>query len=110
VHEVKFVGYHVQTHQEGSNARLYSRNGKDFTERFPSIAQLLHVLPAKVSAFDGEVVASSADGSPNFARRSTSSRSTAAISFCTPSWSGSRFDDGLAALCVAEERGTRVCG
>ena len=50
------------------------------------------------------MVASSADGSPNFARRSTSSRLTAAISFCTPSWSGSLarialsepFDDGLA--------------
>ena len=50
------------------------------------------------------MVASSADGSPNFASRSTSSRSPAAISFCTPSWSGSLarialsepFEDGLA--------------
>ena len=47
LHEVKFDGYRVQAHKEGSNVRLYSRNGHDFTERFPCIAQLLHGLPAK---------------------------------------------------------------
>jgi hypothetical protein len=30
--------------------------------------QLLHELPAKVAVLDGEVVASDADGCPNFAR------------------------------------------
>jgi|SRR5215813_3177588 len=40
----------------------------DFTERFPSIAQLVHERPAKSAAVDGEVVASNADGRPNFAR------------------------------------------
>jgi bifunctional non-homologous end joining protein LigD len=47
---------------------IYSRNGHDFTERFPSIAQLLHELPAKAAVLDAEVVASDADGRPNFAR------------------------------------------
>jgi hypothetical protein len=37
---------------------MYSRNGHDFTDRFPSIAQLLHDLPAKAAVLDGEVVAS----------------------------------------------------
>ena len=46
----------------------YSRNGHDFTERLPSIAQLLHELPSKAAVLDGEVVASDADGRPNFAR------------------------------------------
>ena len=49
-------------------AVIYSRNGHDFTERFPSIAQLLHDLPAKAAVLDGEVVANDADGLPNFAR------------------------------------------
>jgi len=40
----------------------------DFTDRFPSIAQLLHELAAKAAVLDGEVAASNADGSPNFAR------------------------------------------
>jgi bifunctional non-homologous end joining protein LigD len=47
---------------------VFSRYGHDFTERFPSIAQLLRELPAKSAVLDGEVVASDADGRPNFAR------------------------------------------
>jgi ATP-dependent DNA ligase len=41
LHEVKFDGYRVQAHKAGSRVVIYSRNGQDFTERFPSIAQLL---------------------------------------------------------------------
>jgi bifunctional non-homologous end joining protein LigD len=36
VHEIKFDGYRVQAHKVGSTVRLYSRNGHDFTDRFPS--------------------------------------------------------------------------
>jgi len=68
VHEVKFDGYRVQAHKIGSRVVVFSRNGHDFTDRFPSIAQLLHELPAKAAVLDGEVVASDADGRPNFAR------------------------------------------
>ena len=68
LHEVKFDGYRVQAHKVGSRVIIYSRNGHDFTERFPSIAQLLHDLPAKAAVLDGEVVANDADGLPNFAR------------------------------------------
>ena len=68
LHEVKFDGYRVQVHKVGARVVIYSRNGHDFTERFPSIAQLLHELPAKAAVLDGEVIASNADGSPNFAR------------------------------------------
>jgi len=68
VHEVKFDGYRVQVHKVGSRVVMFSRNGHDFTDRFPSIAQLLHELPAEAAVLDGEVVASDADGRPNFAR------------------------------------------
>jgi bifunctional non-homologous end joining protein LigD len=61
VHEVKFDGYRIQTHKIGSRVVLYSRNRHDFTERFPSVAQLLHELPAKAAVLDGEVVASDAE-------------------------------------------------
>jgi bifunctional non-homologous end joining protein LigD len=67
-HEVKFDGYRVQVHKVGSRVIIYSRNGHDFTERFPSIAQLLQELPTKAAVLDGEVVANDADGLPNFAR------------------------------------------
>jgi bifunctional non-homologous end joining protein LigD len=68
VHEVKFDGYRVQAHKIGSHVVLFSRNGHNFTERFPTVAQLLQELPAKAAVLDGEVVASDADGRPNFAR------------------------------------------
>ena len=68
LHEVKFDAYRVQVHKVGSRLIIYNRNGHDFTERFPSIAQLLHELPVKAAVLDGEVVASDADGRPNFAR------------------------------------------
>jgi bifunctional non-homologous end joining protein LigD len=51
----------------GPRVVLFSRNGHDFSERFPSIVQELRELPTR-AAFDGEVVASDADGCPNFAR------------------------------------------
>ena len=57
----------VQAHKVGSRVVLYSRNGHDLTHRFPLIAQLLHELPVKAAVLDGEVVASDADGRPNFA-------------------------------------------
>jgi hypothetical protein len=47
---------------------IYSRNGYDFTERFPFIAQQLRELPARAAVLDGQVVASDADGRRNFAR------------------------------------------
>jgi bifunctional non-homologous end joining protein LigD len=62
VHEVKFDGYRGQVHKVGPHVVLFSRNGHDFTERFPSIAQLLRELPIKAAVIDGEVVASDADG------------------------------------------------
>jgi bifunctional non-homologous end joining protein LigD len=68
VHEVKFDGYRVQAHKLGSRIVLFSRNGYDFTERFASIAALLREMPTKAAVLDGEVVASDADGRPNFAR------------------------------------------
>jgi len=67
-HEVKFDGYRVQVHKLGSRVVIFSRNGHDFSGRFPSIVQELRELPAKAAVLDGEVVASDADGRPNFAR------------------------------------------
>jgi len=46
----------------GSRVVVYSRNGHDFTESFPSVAQQLRKLPAKSPVLEGEVVASDADG------------------------------------------------
>jgi len=44
LHEMKFDGYRVQAHKISAPGVVYSRNGHDFTDRFPSIAQLLREL------------------------------------------------------------------
>jgi ATP-dependent DNA ligase len=62
------AGCPCRFHKAGSRVVIYSRKGHDFTERFLSIAQVLHELPANAAVLDGEVVASDADGRPKFAR------------------------------------------
>ena len=68
LHEVKFDGYRVQIHKAGKDVVIFSRNGHDFTTRFADIAYLLRGLPAKIAILDGEIVASSAAGVPDFAK------------------------------------------
>jgi ATP-dependent DNA ligase len=42
-------------HKAGSRVVVFSRNGHDFTERFPSIAQLLHELPPKTAVLEARL-------------------------------------------------------
>jgi bifunctional non-homologous end joining protein LigD len=67
VHEVKFDGYRVQLHKRDGQVTIYSRNGSDFTRRYPMIEQALHSLPAKAFVIDGELVACDLQGRPDFA-------------------------------------------
>ena len=48
-----------------SPIRLLSRNGKDFTARFASIARALEALPDE-TLIHGKIVAYGADGQPSF--------------------------------------------
>lgn len=72
LHEIKFDGYRIlaRLEREGDEltARLLSRNGKDWTDRFAKLAPVLARLPADSALVDGEVVAFSADGSSSFRR------------------------------------------
>jgi bifunctional non-homologous end joining protein LigD len=65
VHEVKLDGYRMQAHVRGGRAKLLTRNGHDWTARFPETAAALGGLPDCV--LDGELVATDADGTPDFA-------------------------------------------
>ncbi len=65
LHEIKFDGYRILARLEHGRARLTSRNGKDWTGRFPEIASLLENVPVD-ALLDGEVVALEADGSSSF--------------------------------------------
>lgn len=66
LHEIKFDGYRIIARCENGKTRLLSRNGKDWTRRFPEIASLLENISAKKVLLDGEVVALSPDGTTSF--------------------------------------------
>jgi ATP-dependent DNA ligase len=43
---------------------IFSKNGYDFTQRFPNIRAALLTLPCRSAVIDGEVVACKQDGTP----------------------------------------------
>jgi bifunctional non-homologous end joining protein LigD len=52
---------------EKGQARLITRNGLDWTAKFPALARALAALPVTSALIDGELVALAADGTTNFA-------------------------------------------
>ena len=66
LHEVKFDGFRIQIHKASDEVRLFSRNGKDFTERFPAIAAAARRLEAKKAVVDGELVVRDGSDRPDF--------------------------------------------
>jgi bifunctional non-homologous end joining protein LigD len=65
-HEVKFDGYRVQIHKDGRDVALFSKNGNDFTVRYPTIAAAVAKLPTKAVVLDGELTLCDGEGNPEF--------------------------------------------
>ncbi len=63
-HEIKFDGYRVQLRVEGGEARLKTRKGLDWTDKFAAIAKQASALPDVL--IDGEIVALDQHGAPDF--------------------------------------------
>jgi bifunctional non-homologous end joining protein LigD len=64
-HEIKFDGYRMQLRTEAGEARLLTRTGLDWSDRFPAIvAAGAHLADGII---DGEVVALDHTGAPDFA-------------------------------------------
>lgn len=66
--EVKFDGYRMLCRIEGGEARLFSRNRKDWTKSFPDIATAAGSLDVDSAWLDGEVVALTEEGRSSFQR------------------------------------------
>jgi len=66
LHEIKFDGYRLIARIEGRGVRLFSRNGKDWTARFPALVDALADLDIDQALLDGELVALQADGTSSF--------------------------------------------
>jgi len=57
VHELKYDGYRIEARLEGGAVRLLTRNGLDWTARFPTLAAAIGELRVKSALIDGEIVA-----------------------------------------------------
>ena len=66
LHEIKHDGYRLIVQREGKRVRLFTRNGHDWSDRFPLISEA--ALRNRNSSFvlDGEAVLLGVDGRSDF--------------------------------------------
>jgi bifunctional non-homologous end joining protein LigD len=64
--EVKFDGYRAVTAAAGDQARIYTRSGNDWTDRYPGIARAIAALDLDGALLDGEVVVIDKEGRSDF--------------------------------------------
>lgn len=67
LHEIKFDGYRILARLSGGKVRLMSRNGLDWTPKFPETAAALARLKIDNAVIDGEIVALAENGQSSFA-------------------------------------------
>ena len=63
--EVKWDGFRAIGTKHGKDLQLYSRNGTDFRDHYPPVAQALQAMKHDV-VLDGEIVVVDQDGRPHF--------------------------------------------
>jgi ATP-dependent DNA ligase len=66
IHEIKHDGFRMMAKRDLIGIRLLTRNGHDWMDRFPLIAEAMDFLRVKSCLIDGEAVACDAHGLPVF--------------------------------------------
>jgi bifunctional non-homologous end joining protein LigD len=66
LHEIKYDGYRLLARIERGEVRLITRNGLDWTQKFPALAGALAALAVDSALIDGELVALAPDGTTSF--------------------------------------------
>jgi len=66
LHEIKYDGYRLRVERNGDRVRLITREGYDWTKRFPWIAEAALKNRQKQFVIDGEAVILSVDGASDF--------------------------------------------
>ncbi len=66
LHEIKWDGYRVSAYLDHGRVAIYTRNGHDWTHRFPAIAAAVAALPIHSAVIDGEAVALDEQGRASF--------------------------------------------
>ena len=83
LHEIKYDGYRLFARIEHGKVRLITRNGLDWTAKFPELARAFERLPLDTGLIDGELVCLASDGTTNFSglQDAISSGKTGALNF-----------------------------
>jgi bifunctional non-homologous end joining protein LigD len=66
LHEVKYDGYRLRVERDGDRVRLFSRNGYDWTSRYPWIVEATRKIRQTRFVLDGEAVILGVDGIADF--------------------------------------------
>ena len=66
IHEIKHDGYRMIVHREGKRVRLFTRNGHDWTKRYPLIVEAALQNRSTSFVVDGEAVLLGVDGVSDF--------------------------------------------
>lgn len=66
IQEVKFDGYRIQAHVKDGIAKLFTRNGLDWSNKFPLLLRGIEELGVTSGVFDGEIVALDEEGRSHF--------------------------------------------
>lgn len=66
LYEIKFDGYRALAFKNGDAVSLFSRNEKDFSEKFPEVVDAIAAIEADEALIDGEIVALDSKGVSSF--------------------------------------------
>ena len=74
IHEIKHDGYRSQVLVERGEARVFTRNGYDWSDRYPSIVRAAANLRCQSAIIDGEAIVQNGDGASDFEALSSAMR------------------------------------
>ena len=66
IHEIKHDGFRLMARRDPTGVRLFTRNGNDWTPRYPLIFEAVSRLKVRSCLIDGEAVCCDEDGVPTF--------------------------------------------
>ena len=81
LHELKFDGYRMLCHLSCGEVRFWSRNQKDWTEKFPNVVKAVQTFPATTAILDGEIVIVDKAGRSSFQDLQQSMRKSGTAAF-----------------------------
>jgi bifunctional non-homologous end joining protein LigD len=68
IFEIKHDGFRFIARRDGDRIRVFSRNGRDWTDKVPSIIEAVRTLPVTSATLDGEGVVVDDRGVTDFER------------------------------------------